>query len=333
MERIVFFSAFLWLCSCEVNEFQYVFVRHGKDLHLDIGRSVVLDKKTDLIWKFNKTNNVAKCAFNNDPVVFDKYEGRAELFRQNYSLLLKNVQHSDSGDYTALMVSNVDQKVAEYKVIVQDAVSPVDLTVDSVSGSSDSCNLTVTCSTVDSQISSIFTCDAQNCSQVEENSLKTPDYYSSLIVYLHGDFIICNHSNKVSWTDSKTKHYCDTRTVSSANIIIAAAGGLCGFIFIIVIICIVAKRKRRNQENQLYEAAQEHPPGQTRNENVPGDASSLSPTSTYALVEFHPKTESTKSKKIPQPETVYAQVTRPTRPRVTAQQTELENISSINSQG
>uniref|UniRef100_A0A3Q2VF51 Immunoglobulin subtype domain-containing protein n=1 Tax=Haplochromis burtoni TaxID=8153 RepID=A0A3Q2VF51_HAPBU len=182
----------------------------GCDLHLDVGTSVVLDKKTDLLWKVNKTNNIAKCGFNNDPVVFDKYEGRAELFRQNYSLLLKNVQHSDSGDYTAFMVSDEDQKVAEYKVIVQ--VSPVDLTVDSVSGSSDSCNLTVTCSTVDSQISSIFTCVAQNCSQVEENSLKTPDYYSSLIVYLHGDFIICNHSNNVSWTDSKTKPYCETRT-------------------------------------------------------------------------------------------------------------------------
>ncbi|XP_004555219.3 uncharacterized protein LOC101483209 [Maylandia zebra] len=332
MARILFWGVLL-LLSFEIQGLRHVFLLRGKDLHLDVEKSVVLDKKTELIWKVNETNNIAKCGLNNDPVVFDKYEGRAELFRQNYSLLLKNVQHNDSGDYTAFMVSGEDQKVAEYKVIVQDAVSPVNLTVDSVSGSSDSCSLTVNCSTVDSQISSIFTCDAQNCSQVEENSLKTPDYYSSLIVYLHGDFIICNHSNKVSWTDSKTKHYCDTRTVSSANIIIAAAGGLCGFIFIIVIICIVAKRKRRNQENQLYEAAQEHPPGQTRNENVPGDASSLSPTSTYALVEFHPKTESTKSKKIPQPETVYAQVTRATRPRVTAQQTELENISSINSQG
>ncbi|XP_013765222.1 uncharacterized protein LOC102207493 isoform X2 [Pundamilia nyererei] len=137
-----------------------------------------------------------------------------------------------------------------------------------------------------------------------------------------------------SWfLSSHSHHRHAVNQVSSANIIIAAASGLCGFIFIIVIICIVAKRNRRNQENQLYEAAQEHPPGQTRNENVPGDASSLSPTSTYALVAFHPKTESTKSKKIPQPETVYAQVTRATRPRVTAQQTELENISSINSQG
>ncbi|XP_006792430.1 uncharacterized protein LOC102798728 [Neolamprologus brichardi] len=332
MARILFWGVLL-LLSFEIQGVRHVFLLRGKDLHLDVERSVVLDKKNDLNWKVNKTNNIAKCGFNNDPIVLDKYEGRAELFRQNYALLLKNVQHSDTGDYTAFMVSNKDQKVAEYKVIVQDPVSPVDLKVDFVSGSPDSCNLTVTCSTVDSQISSIFTCDAQNCFQVVENNLKTPDYYSSLIVYLHGDFIICNHSNKVNWTDSKTKSYCETRTVSSANIIIAAASGLCGFIFIIVIIGIVAKRKRRNQENHLYEAAQEYPPGQNRNENVPGDASSLSPTSTYALVEFHPKTESTKSKKIPQPETVYAQVTRATRPRVTAQQTELENISSINSQG
>uniref|UniRef100_A0A3P8NNC5 Immunoglobulin subtype domain-containing protein n=1 Tax=Astatotilapia calliptera TaxID=8154 RepID=A0A3P8NNC5_ASTCA len=194
-------------------EFQYVFVRHGKDLHLDIGRSVVLDKKTDLIWKFNKTNNVAKCAFNNDPVVFDKYEGRAELFRQNYSLLLKNVQHSDSGDYTALMVSNVDQKVTCFKSLhvcsSSDPVSPVHLTVDSVSGSSESCVLAVTCSTVDSSIHHSFRCDDKNCSQVKE---KPTNYSSSFIVYRHQDFILCNHSNQVSWEYNKIKFDCKAIT-------------------------------------------------------------------------------------------------------------------------
>ncbi|XP_063318792.1 uncharacterized protein LOC134617472 [Pelmatolapia mariae] len=333
MARILFWGVLL-LLSFEIQGIQHVFLLRGKDLHLDIKKSVVLNTKTDLFWKVNITNNIAKCAFNNDPVVFDKYEGRAELFGQNYGLLLKNVQHNDSGDYAAFMVSNKDQNVAEYKVIVQDPVTPVNLSVDSVSTNSDSCNLTVTCSTVDSQISKTFRCDAQNCFQVDENSLKKTNDYSSLIVYLHGDFIICNHSNKVSVEQSKkNKPYCQIKTVSNVPTIIAASGGFCVFIVIIVIICIVTKRKRRSQENKLYEAAQEHPPGQTRNENVPGDASSLSPTSTYALVEFHPKTESTKSKKNPQPETVYAQVTRATRPRVTAQQTELENISSINSQG
>ncbi|XP_031610801.2 uncharacterized protein LOC116332085 [Oreochromis aureus] len=333
MARILFWGVLL-LLSFEIQGLQHVFLLRGKDLHLDINKSVVLDKKTDLFWKFNETNNVAKYGFNNDPIVYDKYEGRAELFGQNYSLLLKNVKSNDTGDYTAVLTGAQDLRVAEYKVIVQDPVSPANLRVVSVP-SSDSCNLTVTCSTVDSQISKTFRCDTQNCSQVDENSLKKTNDYSSLIVYLHRDLIICNHSNNVSWKQSTMNNpYCEKKTVSSAPIIIAAACGLCVFVFIIIfIICIVRKCKRRNQENQLYEAAQEYPPGQTRNENVPGDASSLSPTSTYALVEFHPKTESTKSKKNPQPETVYAQVTRATRPRVTAQQTELENISSTNSQG
>ncbi|XP_031610821.2 uncharacterized protein LOC116332101 [Oreochromis aureus] len=242
MERIVFFSAFLWLCSCQVNELQYVFVRHGKDLHLDIKKSVKLDKKTDLFWKCNKTNNVAKYGFNIDPVVFDKYEGRAELFGQNYSLVLKNVQHNDSGDYTALVVGAQDHKVAEYKVIVQDPVSPVNLTVDSVSGSSESCVLAVNCSTVDSSIHHSFRCDDKNCSQVKEKTFKPQNYSSSFTVYLQQDFILCNHSNQVSWEYSKIKFDCKTITVPSrATLIqISTSAGLF-LLSVFIALCIVTK--------------------------------------------------------------------------------------------
>uniref|UniRef100_A0A669AYU0 Immunoglobulin subtype domain-containing protein n=1 Tax=Oreochromis niloticus TaxID=8128 RepID=A0A669AYU0_ORENI len=163
-------------------------------------KSVVLDKKTVLFWKFNETNNVARYGFNNDPVVFDKYEGRVEVFGQNYSLLLKNVQHSDSGDYTAVVVQGKDQNVAQYKVIVQ--VAPADLTVDPVSTSSDSCNLTVTCSTVDFNISSSFRCDGKICSHAGEKDVKATTKFSSLSVYLHQDTIFCNHSNQVSWNQT-----------------------------------------------------------------------------------------------------------------------------------
>uniref|UniRef100_A0A669CCH2 Immunoglobulin subtype domain-containing protein n=1 Tax=Oreochromis niloticus TaxID=8128 RepID=A0A669CCH2_ORENI len=171
---------------------------------------------TDFFWKFNETNNVAKCGFNNDPVVFDKYEGRVEVFGQNYSLLLKNVQHSDSGDYTAVVVGGQEQRVAQYKVVVQGRslfsfsfLSPVNLTVDSVSSGSDSCSLIVTCSTVDYHISSIFTCDAQNCSLVDRGSFKAKTYSSNLVVYLQQDFIVCNHSNQVSVEQTKEiKLYC-----------------------------------------------------------------------------------------------------------------------------
>uniref|UniRef100_I3KD70 Immunoglobulin subtype domain-containing protein n=1 Tax=Oreochromis niloticus TaxID=8128 RepID=I3KD70_ORENI len=170
---------------------------------LTFEKLVKLDKQTDVFsWKFNSSTNIVKCVLNSDPAVLEKYEGRAELFRQNYSLLLKNVQHSDSGDYTAVVSGDQDQRVAEYKVIVQDPVTPADLTVESVSNSSDSCNLTVTCSTVDFNISSSFRCDGKICSHAGEKDVKATKTFSSLSVYLQHDTIFCNHSNQVSWNQT-----------------------------------------------------------------------------------------------------------------------------------
>uniref|UniRef100_A0A3Q2VF83 Immunoglobulin subtype domain-containing protein n=1 Tax=Haplochromis burtoni TaxID=8153 RepID=A0A3Q2VF83_HAPBU len=178
--------------------YTYVFVQKGKDVLLE--KPVTLDEQTDLFWRVNSSNNIAKCVFNKDPFVYNKYAGKAELFGPNCSLKLKNVQHSDSGDYTALVVSQQEQRVAEYKVIVQ--VTPVDLTVDPVSKTSDSCNLTVTCSTVDFNISSSFRCDGKICSHAEEKDLKATKEFSSLSVYLQQDTIFCNHSNQVSWNQT-----------------------------------------------------------------------------------------------------------------------------------
>ncbi|KAM8727204.1 uncharacterized protein AB9X84_000990 isoform 2-T2 [Acanthopagrus schlegelii] len=90
-------------------------------------------------------------------------------------------------------------------VKAQDPVSPVKLTVDSVSSSSDSCNLTVTCSTQDSHISSTFTCDVKTCSQEGGERSGVTTSGASLRVYLVNDSIICNHSNQVSWTKNVTK--------------------------------------------------------------------------------------------------------------------------------
>uniref|UniRef100_A0A3B4F0B9 Immunoglobulin subtype domain-containing protein n=1 Tax=Pundamilia nyererei TaxID=303518 RepID=A0A3B4F0B9_9CICH len=179
-----------------------------------ISKSVVLDKKTDFFWKYNITNYVGKICYNKEAILFDSYEGRAEVFGQNFSLVLKNVKHSDCGDYAAVVVGGQEQSIAEYKVIVQDPVSRAELTVDHLSSSSDSCNLTVTCSTLEFNISSIFRCDAQNCLQVEEKSLNVSKYFYSLTVYLQQDTIFCNHSNKVSWKANKKviKPYCETKS-------------------------------------------------------------------------------------------------------------------------
>lgn len=220
-----------------------MFVLHGKDLHLDTEKPFQLDEKTDLFWKFNSSNTIAKCVFNKDPVVFNEYAGKAELFGPNCSLKLKNVQHSDSGDYKAVVLGGRDQTVAEYKVIVQDPVTPADLTVDPVSNSSDSCNLTVTCSTVDFNVSSSFRCDGKSCSHAGEKDLKATKVFSYLIVYLHQDTIYCNHSNQVSWnvTDKVLKSYCETKTVSSGAIKIAAPIVVLIFLILFITLCVIMK--------------------------------------------------------------------------------------------
>ncbi|KAM6920627.1 uncharacterized protein PEZ65_012546 [Lycodopsis pacificus] len=101
----------------------------------------------------------------------------------------------------------------------QGPVSPVELTVDSVdSRSSDSCNLTVTCSTQHSHISSTFRCVSRTCSQEGGERPELTTSGASLHVYLLNGAIICNHSNHFNWTkDFKmTEHFCPQYAGSSA---------------------------------------------------------------------------------------------------------------------
>ncbi|XP_053186757.1 uncharacterized protein LOC128369703 [Scomber japonicus] len=177
-----------------------VFVQKGKDLHLDVNKPVDIPEFYEFRWRVNDTHNVVRVAPDNKTRIVPSYKGRVEFFVQNHSLLLKNVQHNDSGDYTALISGDQNQHVAEYKVIIQDPVSPVNLSVNSVSNSRESCNLTVTCSTEDSLINS--TCDVTNktCNQEGGEQSNNTTSGSSLRVYLLNDSIICNHSNQVSWT-------------------------------------------------------------------------------------------------------------------------------------
>ena len=96
-----------------------VFVQKGKDLHLDVKKPVVLVEDTEFRWKFNNTHNVLRLFPDNRTKIIGSYVGRAEVSLQNHSLLLKNVKQSDSGDYTALITGDEDQRLAEYKVIIQ----------------------------------------------------------------------------------------------------------------------------------------------------------------------------------------------------------------------
>ncbi|XP_047445810.1 T-lymphocyte surface antigen Ly-9-like isoform X3 [Mugil cephalus] len=196
-----------------------VFVKRGDDVLLEVMDDA--PKEFDLfVWTFDTSNSkkLVRYSPGGKPRVSEGYTGRVEFSVENYSVKLKNLQDDDSGVYTARVVGDKEQTVAKYMVTVQGPVSPVDLNPDSVSISSDSCNLTVTCSTEDSHISSTFTCDTKTCSQEGGDQSKVTNSGASLHVHLLNDAIICNHSNQVSWTQKKTQlqHLCSLHGGSSA---------------------------------------------------------------------------------------------------------------------
>ncbi|KAK9538505.1 hypothetical protein VZT92_003670 [Zoarces viviparus] len=251
------------LNSCEAqgsSAVTTVFVQKGDDLILNVGADVP-EKFLLVDWKFNETVIVVRFAPDGDRSVHDEFTGRVEFLVKNFSVKLKNLQEADSGVYAAQVGTlQGNQQLVEYKVTVQGPVSPVKLTVDSVdsvfSRGSDSCNLTVTCSTQHSHISSTFRCVSRTCSQEggEQSELTTSG--ASLHVYLVYGEIICNHSNQVSWTkDFKmTEHLCP-QYAAPVHIYVLAIPIII-FLIIVVFVPIHCCRKRGNFpiiEKILYE--------------------------------------------------------------------------------
>ncbi|XP_055359892.1 uncharacterized protein LOC114844759 [Betta splendens] len=236
-----------------------------------------------------------------------------EFSKTNYTLKLKNVQETDSGDYTAVVLETEKKKVAEYKVIVQAPVSPVNLTVGLLSNSSDSCNLTVTCRTQDSHISTTFTCLDQTCSEDGDRSKATTSG-AVLHVYLENDSIKCNHSNQVSRTTSqeaRIQDFCHQQPSlnSAAGIVFGSVAGVVVATAAVVgfILCKKNKDKKKSNGNTVYDNPQDINSAQTQTQDPV--------TSTYALVQFPQRSEHpTDTVNTSSPETIYAQVMKREKP-------------------
>uniref|UniRef100_A0A8C6UQN1 Uncharacterized protein n=1 Tax=Neogobius melanostomus TaxID=47308 RepID=A0A8C6UQN1_9GOBI len=161
------------------------FIQTNRDLLLTVAEGVQTGISDIFHWKVNGTINMI-----------------VEFFQQNLSLILKNVQLSDSGIYTAVVYGTKDETLSTHDVIVQ-------VKVDSVFNSPESCNFTVSCRTeLSPSISRSFTCDRHTCEEVHP---PTPGpapsvLTSSLQLSLTNERIICNHSNQVSWTQD-TKNW------------------------------------------------------------------------------------------------------------------------------
>ncbi|XP_047197910.1 uncharacterized protein LOC118118181 isoform X3 [Hippoglossus stenolepis] len=250
-----------------------VFVQKGKDLLLNVTAPVKIVKRSDFRWRFNDSN-IFRLFDDNETNTIGPYHGRIEIFLQNHSLLLKNVQQADSGRYTAGVFGVNNTYVGKYSVTVQDPVSPVNGTVDFLSSSSDSCNLTVTCSTQDShRINSTFRCDTNTCSQEEggERS-KVTTSGTSLRVYLSKGFsVICNHSNQVSLDEHITmiRDFCFSNPAPKprSDIIITIVSVIVAVIVVLVIIYKAAafvrhrkngKHETKEMKNTVYETVQHY---------------------------------------------------------------------------
>ncbi|KAM4552411.1 uncharacterized protein PAE49_015837 [Odontesthes bonariensis] len=183
-----------------------VFVQKGGDVTLEVTETDVPEDFLILSWKFSTDDILVSFSPKGEPTVHPDYTGRIEFDQKDYSVKLKNLQKTDSRVYTAQVIGIKGKTLTEYNVTVQDPVSAVQLTVNSVSISSDSCKLTVTCSTEEhSQISSTFTCDTKTCYQEGGERSEITKSGASLHFYLSDDSIICNHSNQVSRTKDMIK--------------------------------------------------------------------------------------------------------------------------------
>ncbi|XP_034063719.1 uncharacterized protein LOC117540887 isoform X3 [Gymnodraco acuticeps] len=237
-----------------------VFVLKGEDLHLNVTKAVVLEDFDFFSWKCNESSIVR---FNStDKKVYANYTGRLEFPGNNYSVILKNLQEADSGEYTAVVTKlSGGETEATLKIKVQDRASLPLLTVSSVSDSSSSCSFTVTCSSQDSHINSTFTCDNQTCSQEGgERSEGIPDTF--LQVHQLSGSIICNHSNHVSWTNTTKiiKDVCYQHVDPQATTILLITLGVCFAILAIIGVLWYLLKRRTSKgasiENPVNDSAQ-----------------------------------------------------------------------------
>ncbi|XP_051259328.1 uncharacterized protein LOC127365349 isoform X1 [Dicentrarchus labrax] len=264
METISYVCAVFLLYLCQLqgsSAVTPVFVQKGNYVLLNVMKADVLQDVFSVVWKFNKKDVLVRFSPGREPTVSPAYTGRVEFSENDYSLKVKNLQEADSGVYTARVIRDIEEQT-EYNVTVQDAVSPVNLKVDSVSRSSDSCNLTVTCSTQDSHINSTFRCDTKTCSQEVGEQSEVTTSGASLHVYLVDGSIICNHSNQVNWTKDgeMTEHLCIQHVAEQpCNNIITVIVLVIVAIVIFIIVAVFYHRKRRknpdkkeNTENTIY---------------------------------------------------------------------------------
>ncbi|XP_051989313.1 uncharacterized protein LOC127648641 [Xyrauchen texanus] len=176
-----------------------LFVQTGGSVTLDI-QTHELPEFDDLVWINEKYDNINILKYINASKtarLHTSYKNRMYFNTETFSLTLKNMQKTDSGVYRASASGEFNIIVAKHRVSVMDPVEAPVL-------SENFCSFT--CIGHHFTISSTYN---NSCFQEEVRS--SGNYTLSL--YCSGDFIICNHSNPVSWM-SDTKEVNESCTIN-----------------------------------------------------------------------------------------------------------------------
>ena len=99
-----------------------VFVQKGDDVMLNLNEADSLEKSA-VYWIFNNKSNDKESVLvtwypRTEPEVSPGYKGRIKFTVKKYCVKLKNLQETDSGVYTAKVMS-ADVQTTQYNVTVQ----------------------------------------------------------------------------------------------------------------------------------------------------------------------------------------------------------------------
>ncbi|XP_008432203.1 uncharacterized protein LOC103479506 isoform X2 [Poecilia reticulata] len=244
-----------------------VFVKTGDDLILNLTEAESPQNSRLWLWQFTGEAMV-KFSSDSQPDVLKNYIQRIEVLDKKYSVKLKNLQKSHNGIYTAKVILPTEKILIEYNITVKDPVSPVNLTIIPIPGTTSSCILTLICSADNFSINVTLRCENQTCNLEEREKTEVTKSGSTLHIYEKNASIVCRHVNQVSQIEEKmTQNRCPQPT-----------GG-----------------DKENIDNTIYAIPVMKNQTETLNETAEDEA--RSPTTTYSTVGPHLSKECKKTAK------------------------------------
>ncbi|XP_042567513.1 uncharacterized protein LOC109058069 isoform X1 [Cyprinus carpio] len=235
-----------------------VFVQTGDSVQLDI-QTQELSAFDLLSWSNEKSKSIVRYTSETKRVnLHSSYKDRVDFNDKTFSLTLKNMQKTDSGLYTAKTIGESENNIVKYRVSVIDAVEAPVLTVNSKWLSGNFCTVNFTCRAHELMIDSSY----QNNSCSPE---KVTSQINTLILDCYEGFIICNHSNPVSWKKERINitQLCDDNKKNDSkndqtgsSLLWPVVASVAVAVIILIIICLsvfLYCRRKKGAQDEVVE--------------------------------------------------------------------------------